>query len=1075
MNRVIRTVLLTVLCCLVMILSFSVMLITVSADTDGNFYRTTASANCIYGYSLTDNGVWQTVLPPTCTEKGLKIYTGTQNADILIEKTQSYPESPHPYADNMNETYGYTVPGAAALRVVFSPSTAFEDGYDNLIIYDKNNNETGVYSGTALAGAAVTVPGDTLKMLLKTDGSSTEYGFAVESITPVFAETSHPYNNNADETYSISVEGAHKLVLYFSESTETEENFDIIGIYDNEDNLLGEYSGTQLSGQTVTVFGDSCRITFASDYSNTAYGFRIDNVEAYKTVMQYPEGTEQEIPALGHDITVYSAKEPDCTDYGWYEYEACSRCDYTTYKEIPALEHNEIPHEAKPADCTEDGWLEYVTCSRCSYTTYEAVSAYGHNIINHIPQEATCISVGWEAYETCSRCDYTTYEEIPVDADNHLSTKTVKTTEPTCSAVGYTAGVYCADCEKYVSGHREIGIDANAHKWDSGEITTVATCKVNGVKTYTCEHNSGHTYTENLGLNMNNRKNVKLKDATEPTCSAVGYTAGVYCADCEKYVSGHREIGIDTEAHKWDSGEITTVATCKLRGTKTYICLNNPDHTYTENLGFNLSNHVNTKDTEAVLPTCSDVGYTAGVYCNDCERYISGHNEIGINADNHKWNQGEITVSASCRETGIRTYTCEYDENHIYTEELGLNKNNHKNISLKEATAPTCSAVGFTAGVYCNDCREYISGHKEIATDTSAHHWDAGKLTIAATCKVSGIKTYTCQHNSAHTYTESLGTDASNHINTSYIAEINATCSSVGYTAGVYCNDCEKYVSGHKEIGMNTDNHKWNSGEITVAASCNVRGKKTYTCENNKEHTYTESLGFDVSNHVNIKASEQTAPTCSSPGYTEGLYCCDCQKYISGHNEIAKDLSAHINTKIVAEIPATSENVGYTSGIYCEDCQRFISGHIEIPKIEADFTDSENAKEAGGYIFVNCSFASEELLLQAGTGAVITDREGNALSSDNLPGTGMKLILSNGKQYTVIVSGDVDGDGAVSSSDARLVLRAAVGLEQYKENSNEYLAADVENNSNLSASDARRILRAAVGLEKLYIVKKDLL
>ncbi len=62
--------------------------------------------------------------------------------------------------------------------------------------------------------------------------------------------------------------------------------------------------------------------------------------------------------------------------------------------------------------------------------------------------------------------------------------------------------------------------------------------------------------------------------------------------------------------------------------------------------------------------------------------------------------------------------------------------------------------------------------------------------------------------------------------------------------------------------------------------------------------------------------------------------------------------------------------------------------------------------------------------------------------------------------------GDVDGDGKISSSDARLALRASVGLEDF---SAEVKAiADVDGDEKVTSSDARLILRASVGLETLH-------
>ena len=72
--------------------------------------------------------------------------------------------------------------------------------------------------------------------------------------------------------------------------------------------------------------------------------------------------------------------------------------------------------------------------------------------------------------------------------------------------------------------------------------------------------------------------------------------------------------------------------------------------------------------------------------------------------------------------------------------------------------------------------------------------------------------------------------------------------------------------------------------------------------------------------------------------------------------------------------------------------------------------------------------------------------------------------MADGKQYTIVVFGDADGDGKVSAADARLALRASVDLEDYSENSCYYKAANIDGDT-LSSSDARLILRASVDLE----------
>lgn len=71
-----------------------------------------------------------------------------------------------------------------------------------------------------------------------------------------------------------------------------------------------------------------------------------------------------------HDIIHHEAKEPTCSEVGWFAYDTCSQCDYTTYVEREALGHDEVQHEAKAPTITSVGWDAYVTCTRCDYTTY---------------------------------------------------------------------------------------------------------------------------------------------------------------------------------------------------------------------------------------------------------------------------------------------------------------------------------------------------------------------------------------------------------------------------------------------------------------------------------------------------------------------------------------------------------------------------------------------------------------------------------------------------------------------------------------------------------------------------------
>ena len=67
--------------------------------------------------------------------------------------------------------------------------------------------------------------------------------------------------------------------------------------------------------------------------------------------------------------------------------------------------------------------------------------------------------------------------------------------------------------------------------------------------------------------------------------------------------------------------------------------------------------------------------------------------------------------------------------------------------------------------------------------------------------------------------------------------------------------------------------------------------------------------------------------------------------------------------------------------------------------------------------------------------------------------------------FNAPVKGDVDISGDITAADARLVLRASVGLEEKTAILLE--RGDADNNGKITASDARTILRASVGLERI--------
>lgn len=96
-------------------------------------------------------------------------------------------------------------------------------------------------------------------------------------------ESEHPYADDMDENKTYVYEGeCVSIDVTFSADTETESSYDYIYIYDSNDNQIGQYSGTELAGQTIPVPGNTVKIRLTSDGSYTEYGYRTESIVVNK-------------------------------------------------------------------------------------------------------------------------------------------------------------------------------------------------------------------------------------------------------------------------------------------------------------------------------------------------------------------------------------------------------------------------------------------------------------------------------------------------------------------------------------------------------------------------------------------------------------------------------------------------------------------------------------------------------------------------------------------------------------------------------------------------------------------------
>ncbi len=116
---------------------------------------------------------------------------------------------------------------------------------------------------------------------------------------------------------------------------------------------------------------------------------------------------------------------------------------------------------------------------------------------------------------------------------------------------------------------------------------------------------------------------------------------------------------------------------------------------------------------------------------------------------------------------------------------------------------------------------------------------------------------------------------------------------------------------------------------------------------------------------------------------------------------------------------------------------------------------------------VNADTTAANILSQFSGGDIGIYKDGIKLKNNDLVGTGCEIRLMDGGEIldslTIVVKGDLDGDGKVNVPDARKALRAAVKLDTISDFQS--LAADVDGSGKVEVPDARLILRVAVGLQ----------
>lgn len=460
---------------------------------------------------------------------------------------------------------------------------------------DASGNVTGYYTQYAAGGVGkyTVTAGKTYIVTMKVKAANMHFNFAIE--LPEWKTLHSDWLYSADAYVDFA----------FNYVPTKDGNCNVIFQLDAGENdmYVKDLRIAEALGNVTAVKGEAYGELPSLDGIAVRHGYKlcwtIDGKEiASDAVCDYAGNKVARISEIvledAHSIVKVEAKAATCEENGYNEHYACECGKYFTdvdgYNEIAdinawkngdgkvaATGHKLTKVDGTAATCTEDGVLDHYNCENCNnnYADDKAVykianlgswvigegriPATGHTLNEVAATDPTCVVDGHSAYYVCSVCNAAFKDSNGENIIEDLAAW--KAGEGSIPAKGHIAGsVWATDENKHwhlcAVCNEKVAETEEDHAWNDGVITTAATCKSEGEKTYTC------TVCE--------KTKTEVVEKTAHTPSSEWTTDENkhwhLCSVCNEKIA-------ETEGdHAWNDGVITTAATCKSEGEKTYTC-----------------------------------------------------------------------------------------------------------------------------------------------------------------------------------------------------------------------------------------------------------------------------------------------------------------------------------------------------------------------------------------------------------------------------------------------------------------------------------------------------------------------
>lgn len=605
--------------------------------------------------------------------------------------------------------------------------------------------------------------------------------------------------------------------------------------FESEVEINSFEKATEFDSSEVYI-SDTAKVS-ATDYSTMGQinGSLSDDTNKTATISE--SNTEQH----NHSWAVVPEKAASCTA-GWSEYwkcEVCGEYDPEHPKEVISGAHTLVHHDAQSPTCENTGWDAYDECSVCGYSTKKIKRPLEHSYVAVVTAPGA-ETEGYTTY-TCSRCS------------NSFKSNFVP-------ALGHSYGEPVWKWDENYSGAKATFTDNNDSSYSAvvdavlktdylvapscetnGRVRIIATVKFNG-STYS---SSVETVVPPLGHDK------KEYPAKEPTCTGTGWEAFWVCLRCGQFTYS----SIPALGHDYDEG-VTTEPTTESEGYTTRTCkvcgvVNMTDYVPA------LDHTIDYSKVESWQWNSGYTGAKAYFRCTTCEEEGKTH-LVHLDA--------EVSYSdkvATCMEEGLRTYTATVKTdlgNFADTRVKTLPKISHDFTQEKaEAKYLVKSATCTEPAVYYKSCPVCGEAGSNIFVygEPLGHDWTVKKV-VEPTTSSKGYTEYVCSRCSETKvddyvdiliYEEPQWSWASDYSgasaffacsNSDYDKTITATVSSetdpstcikngtTTYTAEVTF-DAKKYED-KKAVELPLTDHSWDSGIVTIGATYESEGERTYTC-----------------------------------------------------------------------------------------------------------------------------------------------------------------------------------------------------------------------------------------------------